>query len=117
MDILIVIKDFDTRTIFAALLRSQGHRVRELAEVDDVVAAAEGCALVITEYPTRVPGGGTITETLRRDPRTRNIKILNTTTRAYGEDHERALVAGVDAILVLPAYPARVAEVVHELLS
>jgi len=117
MDILIIIKDFDTRTIFTALLRSLGYRVHELEEVDDVVSAASGCALVITEYPTMMPGGRTITETLRQDVRTRDIKILNTTTRAYSGDLERALLAGVDATLVLPAYPARVAEVVHQLIS
>jgi CheY-like chemotaxis protein len=116
MEILIVSVDYDTRTIFATTLRREGYAVRELADPDRVVAAARDCALVITDYPTPTASGRTVTELLRGDPRTREIKILNATTHALWDEISDADMAGVDATLVLPALPERVVSSVQRLL-
>jgi CheY-like chemotaxis protein len=117
MPILIVSTDYDARTIFATALRSRGYTVRELTEPSEIVAAAHDCDLVITDYPTTTESGGTVTELLRADPRTRNIKILNATTHAFLEEIGDAVEAGVDATVVLPALPDEVVARVERLLA
>jgi CheY-like chemotaxis protein len=117
MPILIVSTDYDARTIFATALRSRGYTVRELTEPSEIVAAAHDCDLVITDYPTTTESGDTVTELLRADPRTRNIKILNATTHAFLEEIGDAVEAGVDATVVLPALPDEVVARVERLLA
>jgi CheY-like chemotaxis protein len=117
MEILIVSTDYDTRTIFATALRSAGYTVRELADPAQVVSAAEGCALVVTDYPTPAGASGTVTALLRNDPRTYSLKILNATTHAFWDEIAEAEAAGVDATLVLPATPARLIACVGRLLA
>jgi CheY-like chemotaxis protein len=115
--VLIVSRDYDTRSIFAAALRSAGYTVRELADPDDVVAAARGCAIVITDFPTTTASGRTVTSLLRGDPTTRDVTILNATTHAWGDELMQANAAGVDATLVLPAFPERLVDCVRRLLG
>jgi CheY-like chemotaxis protein len=117
MEILIVSTDYDTRTIFATVLRRAGYEVRELADPTQVVAAAEGCALVVTDYPTPASASDTVTALLRSDPRTHGVKILNATTHAFWDEIAEAESAGVDVTLVLPATPARLVACVEGLLS
>jgi CheY-like chemotaxis protein len=117
MQILIVSTDYDTRAIFATALRREGYRVRELADPTDVVAAARGCALVVTDFPTAANDGATVTSLLRNDPQTRAVKILNATTHAFPEEIDEARAAGVDATVVLPVMPERLVACVQKLLS
>ena len=117
MTILIVSRDYDTRTIFAIALRRKGYVVRELFEPSEIVAAAHDCDLVITDYPTTTESGATVTELLRAEPRTRSIKILNATTHVFCEEIGNAAEAGVDATLVLPALPDQVVARVESLLA
>jgi CheY-like chemotaxis protein len=116
-DVLIVSRDYDTRTIFAAALRSAGYVVRELEDPDQVVAAARGCAIVITDFPTTTGSGKTVTSLLRADPVTRGVTILNATTHVWGDELTEASEAGVNATLVLPAFPGRLVDCVRRLLS
>jgi CheY-like chemotaxis protein len=82
-----------------------------------VASAARGCALVITDYPTRTGDGATVTQLLRRDPRTQHIKILNATTHAFWDELDEANAAGVDATLILPAVPGQLVACVRRLLA
>lgn len=116
-DVLIVSTDYDTRSIFATALRRAGYSVRELADPDQVVGAARGCAIVVTDFPTQTGSGKTVTSLLRSDPLTRNLTILNATTHVFGDELAAADVAGVDATLILPAYPDRLVECVRRLLE
>ncbi|HKW49044.1 MAG TPA: hypothetical protein VJN70_16450 [Gemmatimonadaceae bacterium] len=116
-DVLIVSRDYDTRSIFAIALRTAGFAVRELADPDQVVAAARGCAIVVTDFPTQTGSGKTVTSLLRSDPLTRNVTILNATTHVSGNELADADVAGVDATLILPDYPDRLVDCVRRLLD
>jgi CheY-like chemotaxis protein len=117
MKILIVSTDYDTRVIFATVLRRDGYDVRELAEPDHVVEAARDCDVAITDYPTCTGVGATVTELLRRDPSTRHVKILNATTHAFWHEIDAATAAGVDETIVLPAAPDAVIATVRQLLD
>ena len=116
-DVLIVSRDYDTRSIFATALRTAGYTVRELEDPDQVVAAARGCAIVVTDFPTTTESGRTVTSLLRSDSLTRNVTILNATTHVFDDELAEASVAGVDATLILPAYPDRLVECVRRLLA
>lgn len=116
-DVLIVSRDYDTRTIFAAVLRNAGFAVRELADPDQVVAAARGCAIVITDFPTTTASGNNVTSLLRGDPLTNEVTILNASTHVLDDELAEAHAAGVDATLVLPAFPERLVECVRQLLT
>jgi CheY-like chemotaxis protein len=116
-DVLIVSRDYDTRTIFATALRTAGFAVRELADPDHVVAAVRGCAIVITDFPTETGSGRTVTSLLRSDPTTRGVRILNATTHVWGDELTEASAAGVDATLVLPVFPQRLVDCVRRLLE
>jgi CheY-like chemotaxis protein len=115
--VLIVSRDYDTRTIFATALRRAGYTVRELADPDQVVAAARGCAIVVTDFPTATASGETVTSSLRKDPLTRNVTILNATTHVWADELTEANIAGVDATLILPAFPERLVECVRRLFA
>ena len=116
-DVLIVSRDFDTRSIFATALRSAGYCVRELADPDQVVAAARDCTIVITDFPTTTGSGKTVTSLLRSDPQSRNVAILNATTHVWAEELTEANTAGVDATIILPAFPDRIVSCVRQLLQ
>jgi CheY-like chemotaxis protein len=115
--VLIVSRDYDTRTIFAAALRNAGFAVRELGDPDRVVAAARGCALVITDFPTATESGDNVTSLLRGDPSTHHVAILNASTHVFDNELAEAKAAGVDATLLLPTFPERLVECVRELLT
>ena len=115
--VLIVSRDYDTRSIFGAALRRAGYSVRELADPDQVVAAARGCGIVITDFPTTTDSGKTVTSLLRHDPMTRHIRILNATTHVWADELSEATAAGVDATILLPAFPERVVQCVDRLLK
>jgi CheY-like chemotaxis protein len=115
--VLIVSTDYDTRSIFGTALRRAGYTVRELADPDQVVVAARGCAIVVTDFPTQTGSGKTVTSLLRSDPLTRKVTILNATTHVFGDELAEANFAGVDATLILPAYPDRLVECVRRLLE
>lgn len=117
MRILIVSTDYDTRAIFAAVLRRSGYDVRELDDPDRVVDEAHDCAIAITDYPTLTRAGDTVTQLLRRTDETHAIGILNATTHVFPHEIEAATAAGVDATIVLPAHPEQVIAAVRDLLT
>jgi DNA-binding response OmpR family regulator len=101
MEILIVNRDEDLIVILAAYLRREGYGVRVLADPQRVVQEVRGCSLVITDYPTFVAGGTTVTALLRANAETRHVKILNATTRATWTKVVDAATAGVDVTILL----------------
>lgn len=116
MTILIVNRDYDMRTILATMLRSQGYDVRELGDPDCAVEEAQDCDIAIIDHPTPTRTGDTVTRLLRRSSRSRRIKILNATTRAFAVEIQEAIAAGVDATVVLPASLGEVVAAVRGLL-
>jgi CheY-like chemotaxis protein len=101
--ILVASQDPDTQEIFSAVLQHAGYAVLTLDDPLRLVHAAEGCCLVITNFPTEARDGYTVTRLLRADRRTRTVPILNATTHAMPEEIAAARVAGVSETILLPA--------------
>ena len=101
--IVIANPDSDARLILQLALEHAGYRVLLSESPEELVALASTCALVITNYPTPVPRGGTVTQLLRADPATADVLILNATTHATPAEIDAARRDGVTETIVLPA--------------
>lgn len=118
-EVLLVSTDEDVRTIFPTMLRHAGHRVRVIDDPDAAVtdAVAAPPALVITSYPLHTSAGPTVTEALRHDARTRELPILNVTSRTSAPDLDSARSAGVTHSLTMPVDLSTLVQAVRSLIA
>jgi len=105
--ILLVDRDFETRSLYRHSLMSSGWRVDEADDGRDglVKVIERHPALVVTE--TRLPfiDGYELCHLIRRDPETRDVQIVVLTAEAFPAQIERARRAGADAVLIKPCLP------------
>ena len=117
--VLVVDDHEESRTIARLVLERAGFRVAEAS------TGSEGLRLAGSLRPAAVlldlimPGldGWELARQLHRNPATSRAAIIALTALASAEDHERALLAGCDAVLTKPVRPIRIVETVEELVG
>jgi DNA-binding response OmpR family regulator len=104
---LIVDPDRDTRELYKTFLVPNRYVIEEASDGREALAKAltDPPDIVVTE--TRLSGvdGFDLCDLLRRDRETRNVPIVVLTGEIRAAQHDRARVAGADAVLVKPCLP------------
>jgi CheY-like chemotaxis protein len=105
--ILLVDRDFETRSLYRHSLMTSGWRVDEADDGRDALVKAieRHPSFVVTE--TRLPfiDGYELCQLLRHDPDTRDVHIVVLTAEAFPQQLDRARRAGADSVLVKPCLP------------
>lgn len=117
--ILVADEDTDTRVILRALLERNDFVVIDAATADDAVLAARERAfdMVILNHPMNLADRRPLVEVLRTLENTRDIPVLNLSSRVVPSAFEEARALGVDASLPKPAHMDQVLEIVHRLIT
>jgi two-component system, cell cycle response regulator DivK len=113
--LVLIVDDFqDNREMFAEFLSFSGYRVAEASNGHEAVDQARLLIPDLILMDLSLPGidGWQATRLLRKDERTRNIKIVALSGHALEGHSKAALEAGCDAFLTKPCLPdALVAEI------
>lgn len=117
--VLVVDDHEESRTIARLVLERAGFRVAEAS------TGSEGLRLAGSLRPAAVlldlimPGldGWELARQLHTNPVTSRAAIIALTALATPEDHDRALLAGCDAVLTKPVRPIRIVETVQEFVG
>jgi len=116
--ILVADEDTDTRIILRALLEREGYTIVDAATGAEAIdAAAQEPALVIMNHPFFVDRETTLAIWLRSNPRTREVPIINLTSRTIPDFAEDAARQGINITLTKPLDVHRLAELVHRFTS
>ena len=117
--VLVVSPDADVREVFAIGLTHFSFEVRVSGDPDAALTEAIEVppAVVITNFPTTLADGRTLTEALRSDPRTCALPILNVTSHVTDHELAAARAAGVDASLPMPVTLSTLATEVGRLIG
>ena len=115
--ILVADEDIDTRIILRALLERHGYTIVEAATPQDAMTAAaqQELSLVIMNHPIPVDAGTTLARWLREQPPTRDVPIINLTSRTVPHFAEDAARQGVNVTLAKPLDVQRFLLLVHQL--
>jgi two-component system, cell cycle response regulator DivK len=117
--VLVVDDHEESRTIARLVLERAGFRVAEAS------TGLEGLRLAGLLRPAAVlldlimPGldGWELARQLHANPATSRAAIIALTALATAEDHDRALLAGCDAVLTKPVRPIRIVETVQHFVG
>jgi CheY-like chemotaxis protein len=116
-NILVADEDIDTRIILRTLLERQGYEVVEAGSAAAAMAEAQAAvSLVIMNYPMMVTPELTLAGWLRSQPHTRDVPIINLTSRAVPLLMDEAARQGVNVTLTKPLEVKRILNVVQELM-
>jgi len=117
--ILVADEDNDTRIILRTVLERHQFVVVEAATADDAFNATQVQAfdLIILNYPMPAPDGRTLVRRLRAVATTRQVPILNLTSRVVPQFLQEAAEEGVSLTLPKPIDIENVINVVSELIS
>jgi CheY-like chemotaxis protein len=114
--ILVADEDTDTRIILRALLERHGYRIVDAATAQDAMAAADQeLSLVIMNHPIMVDAATTLARWLRAHAPTREVPIINLTSRTVPHFAEDAARQGVNITLAKPLDVNRLTELVQQL--
>jgi two-component system, OmpR family, response regulator len=116
--ILVADEDLDTRIILRVLLERNGYVVVEASSaVEATQACANELALVILNHPMNVDADLSLARWVRSQPATRDLPIINLTSRAIPMLIEEASQQGVTITLAKPLDVKRILLLVRELTS
>jgi CheY-like chemotaxis protein len=117
--ILVADDDLDTRIILRALLERNGYDVVDAGSPGDATQAASTheLALVILNHPMNVNATLSLARWLRTSPATRDVPIINLTSRALPLLIEEAARQGVTVTVTKPLDVRRILELVRDLTS
>jgi CheY-like chemotaxis protein len=116
--ILVADEDLDTRIILRALLERQGYTVVEAGNAKAALVALQGpVSLVILNHPMSLSEDMSLARWLRSQPHTRDMPIINLTSRAVPLLIDEASKQGVNVTLTKPLDVRRVLRLVEELTS
>jgi len=115
--IVLVVDDYaNCRTATRFLLQSAGHEVIEAATGLEAMRLVADMAPSVILLDMVLPGldGWEIARRLRNDQRTRDTAIIAVTALSGADDHDRAMVAGCDAVLTKPVPPSTLLAVIRQ---
>lgn len=101
------------------LLTHEGYEVRTAERAEDALEMLSDYRpeLILTDLQMPGMDGLEMTRRVKRDPRTKTIRVVALTACAMKEDRERALQAGCDDYISKPVNTAALAAKVRELLA
>ena len=105
MNKILVVDDNDLNTTLAEeILKEAGYTVFVAADAEQALPLAQAHQPEVVLMDIRLPGmsGVTALEHLRKDPRTREAKVIAVTAKALVGDQERLLAAGFDGYVAKP---------------
>lgn len=118
--ILIVEDQADTRRLIRWALEEAGHRLHEAASGALALQIAQALRpdlmLVDVVMPGEI-GGLELCAQVRQDPTLAATKLVVLSASAAPHERQRALAAGANAFLAKPFSPARLAELIGEVLA
>jgi PAS domain S-box-containing protein len=106
--VLLVDDNHDSREMYRAVLRAQGHQVREAANAEKALALIGEEPLDVAFIDIGLPGGMDGYELARRirsHPRGGNVRLVALTGYGFPEDHQQSQQAGFVRHLVKPVDP------------
>lgn len=117
--ILVTDDDAATRSLYRDVLGSRGYRVEEAATGEECLARVreDPPSLIILDLQMPVRDGFSTARALRAAAETASLPILGVTGVSRAAEIERALDAGVDALLNKPVAPRELLEGVGALLG
>ena len=118
--VLLVDQDPDARIILRRLLEHHGYDALEAVDADGALdlARERDVSLIVSELFVRREGGtACLVESVRADRELSSIPVLIVTTRAFGEDEQRARRAGSAGYIVKPFSAMDVMEQIARLVS
>ncbi len=116
--ILVADEDADTRIILHALLERHGFRIIEAASAQQAMTCVnEELTVVIMNHPMMVTPQITLARWLRSQPETRDVPIINLTSRAVPRFTEDAAREGINVSLAKPLDVHAVLGLVNQLSS
>lgn len=117
--ILIVEDQADTRRLIRWALEGSQHRLHEAANAATALQIAQALRpdllLVDVVMPGEI-GGLELCAQIRQDPTLADVKLVVLSASAAPHERQRALDAGANAFLAKPFSPARLAELIDEVL-
>lgn len=104
---LLVDSDDDTRDLYKTFLSARRYAIEEASNGPQALAKAisDPPDILVTEITLPGFDGYSLCELLRNDPATKSIPIVVLTADARMFNHQRALAAGADVVLVKPCPP------------
>lgn len=113
--VLLIEDSFDTRAIYATMLRHYGYRVLEAGDGSQGIQVArdERPDLILMNISLPLIDGWTATAVLKADPLTAAIPVIALTAFIRPTDKARARAAGCDGYLDKPVEPTRVLDEVR----
>ena len=117
--ILVADEDLDTRIILRALLERNGYIVIDASSPSEAmqVVHQHELALVILNYPMTVEPQVSLARWLRSLPMTRDLPIINLTSRAIPLLIDEAAQQGVTVTLAKPLDVKKILELVRDLTT
>jgi signal transduction histidine kinase len=114
--VLVVDDNEDAREALRFLLEDEGHRVRTAGDGPDALREAEAFHPEVILLDIGLPGmdGYEVARRLRKQPGSRDARIVAVSGYGQAEDRERSRAAGFDDHLLKPVPPARLLDVVRE---
>jgi CheY-like chemotaxis protein len=117
--LLVVEDDATTAEVLSGLLRAQGHAVTQvsdaLAALAEVGAAAQPFDALLSDLDLPGIGGHAMANLLRKGGYTK--PILAVTASSRGDEEQRVIDAGMDALLRKPVLPEMLREVLEKVVS
>jgi signal transduction histidine kinase/CheY-like chemotaxis protein len=114
--VLLVDDNHDSREMYRAVLRAQGHQVREAANAEKALSLLAEEPLDVAFIDIGLPGGMDGYELARRiraHPKGGHVRLVALTGYGFPEDHQQSRQAGFARHLVKPVDP----EVLHQELE
>jgi two-component system cell cycle response regulator DivK len=117
--VLVVDDHEESRTIARLVLERAGFRVAEASTGNEGLRLATALRPAAVLLDLIMPGldGWELARQLHKNPATAGAAVIALTALAMPEDHDRALLAGCDAVLTKPVRPIRIVETVQEFVS
>ncbi len=117
--VLIVDDNPDTRSMYALYFNVRGYDVASADDGPTGVEMAQALKPDVIVMDLAMPGmtGVAAAEYIKRDPRTRSIKVILLTGHHARAIEERALERGVDVFLTKPCLPEELEERVRRLID
>ena len=106
--VLLVDDNHDSREMYRAVLRAQGHDVREAADGERALAVLDSADLDVAFIDIGLPGGMDGYELARRiraHPKGRAVRLVALTGYGFPEDRAQSRQAGFARHLVKPVEP------------